>query len=92
MGKNAPELVEIAAFLEAAEEASARDHALACLLALNGLSIQAVCGATVAGLLDDPDQRLALHVALKLQRHPGMATTQPWRSGDSRAQSRTATA
>jgi hypothetical protein len=42
--------------------------------------------------LDDPDQRLALHVALKLQRHPGMATTQPWRSGDARAQSRTATA
>jgi integrase/recombinase XerD len=64
MGKNAPELVEIAAFLEAAEEASARDHALACLLALNGLSIQAVCGATVAGLRRLADGTTTLAVSL----------------------------
>lgn len=64
MGKNSPELVEIAAFLEAAEEASARDHALACLLALNGLSIQAVCGATVGALRHLADGSTTLAVSL----------------------------
>jgi integrase/recombinase XerD len=62
MGKDSPELAEIAAFLEAAEAAGAREHALACLLALNGLSIPAVCGTTVAGLgcLADGTRTLAV--------------------------------
>ncbi|HUR85488.1 MAG TPA: hypothetical protein VMY78_09095 [Solirubrobacteraceae bacterium] len=64
MGKNSPELVEVAAFLEAAEEAGARDHALACLLALNGLSIRAVCGASVDGLGQLADGTRTLAVSL----------------------------
>ena len=64
MGKNAPELVEVAAFLEAAEQAGARDHTLACLLALNGLSVQAVCGATAAGLRHLADGTPTLAVSL----------------------------
>jgi integrase len=64
MGKDSPQLVEVAAFLEAAEEASARDHALACLLALNGLSIQAVCGASVESLRQLADGTRTLAVSL----------------------------
>jgi integrase len=64
MGKNAPELVEVAAFLEAAEQSGARDHALACLLALNGLSAQAACGATVEGLRRLADGTTTLAVSL----------------------------
>lgn len=64
MGKNSPELVEVAAFLEAAEEAGDLEHALACLLALNGLSVQAVCGATVASLRRRADGLTTLAVSL----------------------------
>ena len=53
MGKNAPTLPETAAFLEAAQAAGPRDHALACLMALNGLPLEAVCAAEVADLRDD---------------------------------------
>lgn len=64
MGKNSPELTEIAAFLEAAEEAGALEHALACLLALNGLSVQGVCGTTVASLGRLADGTSTLAVSL----------------------------
>jgi integrase/recombinase XerD len=50
MGKNAPTLPETAAFLEAAQAAGPRDHALACLLTLNGLTVEAVCGARASDL------------------------------------------
>ena len=64
MGKNSPELTEIAAFLEAAEEAGPREHALACLLALNGLAIVGVCGATVADLGKLKDGTTTIAVSL----------------------------
>jgi integrase/recombinase XerD len=41
---------EAARFLAAAEAASTRDHALACLLTLNGLRVSEACGADVADL------------------------------------------
>lgn len=41
---------ELVRFLEAAEAASPRDHALACLLGLNGLRISEACGADVGDL------------------------------------------
>ena len=47
MGKDAPTLEETAAFHEAAPAAGPRDHALACLLTLNGLEFAAICSATV---------------------------------------------
>lgn len=63
MGKNAPTLEEVAAFLEAAEEAGDLEHALACLLALNGLSLRAVCSAGVADL-EQHDETIVLKVSL----------------------------
>lgn len=57
MGKDAPTLEEVAAFLEAAASCDPRDHALACLLALNGLAMQAVCAARVADLHDEEGAR-----------------------------------
>lgn len=57
MGKDAPTLEEVAAFLEAAASCGPRDHALACLLALNGLEMQAVCAARVADLHDEAGRR-----------------------------------
>lgn len=60
MGKNAPTLNELAAFLEAAEASGARDHALACLLGLNGLSEHAVCAATVGDLGEQNGERVLL--------------------------------
>jgi integrase/recombinase XerD len=57
MGKDAPTLEEVAAFLEAAASRGPRDHALACLLALNGLSMQAVCAAQVASLHEEKGTR-----------------------------------
>jgi integrase/recombinase XerD len=63
MGKDAPTLEETAAFLEAAQAAGPRDHALACLLALNGLEFAAICSATVEDLADADGQRF-LHVSL----------------------------
>ncbi len=63
MGKNAPTLQEVAAFLEAAEAAGELEHALACLLALNGLSLRAVCEAGIAGL-EHHDGTDVLHVSL----------------------------
>jgi site-specific recombinase XerD len=50
VGKNAPTLAEVAAFLEAAEASGARDHALASLMTLNGLAASSVCEATVSDL------------------------------------------
>jgi integrase/recombinase XerD len=41
---------EAVGFLAAAEAASARDHALACLLTLNGLRVSEACAADVADL------------------------------------------
>jgi integrase len=41
---------EAVRFLAAAESASARDHALACLLTLNGLRVSEACAADVADL------------------------------------------
>ena len=63
MGKNAPTLEEVAAFLEAAEEAGDLEHALACLLALSGLSLRAVCGANIADI-EQHDETSVLHVSL----------------------------
>src|SRR6266545_3658189 len=41
---------EAVRFLGAAEAASARDHALACLLTLNGLRVSEACAADIADL------------------------------------------
>jgi integrase/recombinase XerD len=41
---------EAVRFLAAAQAASARDHALACLLTLNGLRVSEACAADVADL------------------------------------------
>ena len=60
MGKDAPSLQETAAFLEAAEAMGPRDHALACLLALNGLPLTSVCGTRASDLRDDGEQRTVL--------------------------------
>jgi integrase len=57
VGKNSPTLEETAAFLEAAQRSGPRDHALACLLALNGLSMHAVCSAQVSSLGAAGDRR-----------------------------------
>lgn len=64
MGKNSPSLPEVAAFLEAAQSAGPREHALACLLALNGLPMHAVCRARVSDLVDDHGQRAWVSVSL----------------------------
>ena len=63
MGKDAPTLQEVAAFVEAAEAAGELEHALACLLALNGLPLRAVCDARVADLEAQGDEH-QLHVSL----------------------------
>lgn len=50
MGKDAPPLLEVAAFLETAEARGARDHALASLLCLHGLNLSELCQAWVSDL------------------------------------------
>lgn len=50
--------VQLVAFLDAARAASPRDHALACLLALNGLRVSEVCAATVKDLGDERAHRV----------------------------------
>lgn len=49
---------ELRAFLDAAEAAGPRDHALACLLALNGLRISEACAADVADLATERGHRV----------------------------------
>lgn len=46
-----PDREEAVRFLAAAQAASARDHALACLLTLNGLRVSEACAADVADLV-----------------------------------------
>jgi integrase len=50
VGKNAPTLLEVARFLEAAQALGAREHALASLLCLHGLPLSEVCQAWVSDL------------------------------------------
>jgi site-specific recombinase XerD len=49
---------EARGFLAAAEVAGARDHALACLLLLNGLRVSEACAAAVADLGDERGHRV----------------------------------
>jgi len=48
VGKNAPTLLEVASFLEAAEALGAREHALASLVCLHGLPLSELCQAWVS--------------------------------------------
>lgn len=61
---------EIAALLAAAEASSARDHALACLLALNGLRVSEALAADVADLAHERG-----HHTLALRRKGGKRQT-----------------
>jgi integrase/recombinase XerD len=63
---------ELAAFLAAARTSSARDHALACLLALNGLRISEALGATVDDLGHERGHR-----TLTISRKGGAASIVP---------------
>jgi hypothetical protein len=64
MGKDSPTLQETAAFLEAAQASGPRDHALACLMSLNGLDVKTVCAARVNDLSLSVSGEPALMVAL----------------------------
>jgi integrase len=64
MGKNSPTLQETAALLEAAQASGPRDHALACLMSLNGLDVKTVCAARVNDLSLSVSGEPALTVAL----------------------------
>jgi hypothetical protein len=70
---------ETVRFLAAAQAASARDHALACLLTLNGLRVSEACAANVAdlgverahrvlALLGKGDQRMSVPLAPRTVR------------------------
>ncbi len=52
------DLAEARRFLEAAESASPRDHALVCLLLLNGLRVSEVCTARVTDLSSERGHRV----------------------------------
>jgi len=60
------DLVEARRFLQAAETAGLRDHALVCLLLLNGLRVSEVCTALVSDLSSERGHRV-----LKVQRKGG---------------------
>lgn len=64
VGQDSPTLAlersELGRLLDAAEAAGARDHALVCLLALNGLRVSEACGADVADLAEQRGHRVLL--------------------------------
>jgi len=63
---------QLAALLDVAEASSARDHALLCLLALNGLRISEALGADVGDLGEQRGHR-----TLELRRKGGKRQTAP---------------
>jgi hypothetical protein len=72
MGKNSLTLPELAKFLHAAELAGSRDHLIACLVGLQGLSVEAVATLQVSDVGTDGGGSRTLRVRLVQQGRPAV--------------------